>query len=94
MIPDNHIDYNGKRYPVFLVNIVDQSTVSSAQNMETIQVPVSTESLRRELIDKPTGAPVSTVASFIDDSIFFYIPDALATKNGVEIADFVSDNCW
>lgn len=94
MIPDYYVEYNGKRYPVFLINILDQTTEESAENMEFIEVPVSVESLSRQLIDSDSGSPVSPEATSIDEEISFYIPDYLADKEATEIADFVSDNYW
>lgn len=93
MTPDRYIDYAGKRYPVFVINIIDQSDEDSAQNMETIEVSLSVESLSGVLIDS-SGNPNDTEASAIDEDIFFYIPDEMADKDVSEIADFVSDNCW
>lgn len=93
MIPNEYIEYNGKQYPLFLVNIIDQSDEESAQNMEMIEVPISVTSLSNVLIDS-SGSPVNAEATAIDERIFFYIPDELADKEANEIADFVSDSCW
>lgn len=93
MTPDKYIEYNGKNYPVFNLNIVDQSDEDSAQNMEMIKVAVSVQSLSDVLIDS-SGSPVNAEATAIDERVFFYIPDELADKEANVIADFVSDNCW
>ena len=93
MIPYKHIEYNGERYPVFIINIIDQNSEEAAQNMKTIRVAVSVESLARELMDL-SGTPVNSEATVLDKDIFFYIPDELAGRDACEIADFVSDNCW
>ena len=63
-------------------------------NMVFIEVAVSIESLNEKLIDAATGAPVNSEAAAIDEEIFFYIPEDIASKSAAEIADFVSDNCW
>lgn len=94
MTPDRYVEYDGKQYPVYLVNIIDQETEDSAMNMETIEVPISVESLSHKLIDQSTGTPVNSIATAIDEEIFFYIPDDMASKSEAEVADFVSDNCW
>lgn len=94
MTPDRYIEYDGKQYPVYLINIIDQTTMDSAMNMEFIEVPISIESLNHELIDQSTGTPVNSVATAIDEEIFFYIPDDMASKSEAEVADFVTDNCW
>lgn len=94
MTPDRYIQYDGKQYPVYLVNIIDQETQNSAMNMETIEVSISVESLSRKLIDQSTKTPINSAAATIDEDIFFYIPDEMASKSAAEIADFVSDNCW
>lgn len=93
MIPDRYIEYNGKHYPVFILNIIDQNDEESAQNMEMIEVSVSVESLERELIDD-SGNPINAEATAINEEIFFYIPDEMADKEASQIADFVTDNCW
>lgn len=94
MTPDRYVEYDGKQYPVYLVNIIDQETEDSAMNMETIEVPISVESLRQKIIDQSTGAPIDSKATFIDEGIFFYILDEMASLSEAEVADFVSDNCW
>lgn len=94
MTPDRYVEYDGKQYPVYLVNIIDQETVDSAMNMETIEVPISVESLSQKIIDQATGAPIDSKATYIDEGIFFYIPDEMAFLSEAEVADFVSDNCW
>lgn len=94
MTPDRYIEYDGKQYPVFLINIIDQTTVESAMNMEFIEVPISIESLSHKLIDQSTGTPVNSVAATIDEEIFFFIPDDMTSKSKAEVADFVTDNCW
>jgi len=94
MTPDRYVEYDGKQYPVYLVNIIDQETEDSAMNMETIEVPISVESLSQKLIDQLTRAPIDSKATFIDEGIFFYIPDEMASLSEAEVADFVSDNCW
>lgn len=93
MIPNEYIEYNGKQYPLFLVNIINQSDEESTQNMEMIEVPISVTSLSNVLIDL-SDSPVNAEATAIDERVFFYIPDELADKEANEIADFVSDNCW
>lgn len=93
MTPDKYIEYNGKNYPVFNLNIVDQSDEDSTQNMEMIEVAVSVQSLSDILIDS-SGSPVNEEARILDEEIFFYIPDELADKEANEIADYVTDNCW
>lgn len=93
MIPDRYIEYNGKSYPVFNLNIVDQGDEDSAQNMEMIEVEVSVQSLSNVLINS-SGSPVNDEASVLDEEIFFYIPDELEYGEASEIADFVSNNCW
>lgn len=93
MIPDRYIEYNGEHYPVFDIYIVDQSDEDSAQNMKTIEVSVSVESLEGLLIDS-SGNPVNAEAAAVDEEIFFYIPDELEYGEANEIADFVSNNCW
>lgn len=93
MIPDRYIEYNGKHYPVFILNIIDQSDEESAQNMKMTEVAVSVESLEGVLIDD-SGNPVNAEATAIDEEIFFYIPDEMADKEASQIADFVTDNCW
>lgn len=93
MSPDKYIEYNGKNYPVFNLNIVDQSDEDSAQNMEMIEVAVSVQSLSDMLTDS-SGSPVNEEARILDEEIFFYIPDELADKEANEIADYVTDNCW
>lgn len=94
MTPDRYVEYDGKQYPVYLVNIIDQETEDSAMNMETIEVPISVESLSQKIIDQSTGAPIDSEATEIDEEIFFYIPDEMASLSEAEVADFVSDNCW
>lgn len=76
MIPDRYIEYNGEHYPVFDIYIVDQSDEDSAQNMKTIEVSVSVESLEGLLIDS-SGNPLNAEAAAVDEEIFFYIPDEL-----------------
>ncbi len=93
MIPDRYIEYNGKHYPVFILNIIDQSDEESAQNMKMTEVAVSVESLEGVLIDD-SGNPINAEATAIDEEIFFYIPDEMADKEASQIADFVTDNCW
>lgn len=94
MTPDRYVEYDGKQYPVYLINIIDQETEDSAMNMETIEVPISVESLSQKIIDQSTGAPIDSEATEIDEEIFFYIPDEMASLSEAEVADFVSDNCW
>lgn len=94
MQPTDYVSYNGKEYPLFEVDIIDQETEESAENMEFMTVTVSTQSLSSQLIDSATGLPVDKRAERLDNDIFFYIPDELADKEANEIADFVSDNCW
>lgn len=94
MTPDRYVEYDGKQYPIYLVNIMDQETVDSAMNMEFIEVSISVESLSHKLIDQSTGAPIDSKATYIDEEIFFYIPDDMTSKSEAEVADFVSDNCW
>ena len=93
MIPDRYIEYNVEHYPVFDIYIVDQSDEDSAQNMKTIEVSVSVESLEGLLIDS-SGNPLNAEAAAVDEEIFFYIPDELEYGEASEIADFVSNNCW
>lgn len=94
MKPTNYITYNGESFPVFVINIIDQTDEKSAMNMKFISISVSVESLSERLIDPTTGAPVSSIATAIDQGIFFYIPDELADKEADEIANYVTDNCW
>lgn len=94
MTPDRYIEYDGKQYPVYLINIINQGAEASAMNMEFIEVPISLESLSQRLIDQSIGAPINSIATAIDEEIFFYIPDDMAFKSEVEVADYVSDNCW
>ena len=94
MTPTSHITYNGETFPVFVINIIDQIDEDSAMYMKVISVSVSIESLSKRLIDADTGVPVSSIASAIDEGIFFYIPDELADKEADEIANYVTDNCW
>lgn len=94
MNPYKYVEFNGKQYPLFRINIVNQSTVKSAQMLKFESVVVSTESLSQQIIDSESGLPVNKLASEIDEQIFFYIPDELAGKTDAEVADFVSDNCW
>lgn len=94
MIPYRYIEYDGKQYPVYHVNIIDQGTEGSAMNMKTIEVSISIESLNHKLIDQSTGTPINSVADAINQEVFFYIPDDMASKPETEVADFVSDNCW
>lgn len=93
MIPDRYIEYDGKQYPIYLINIIDQTTIDSAMNMEFIEVPISIESLSHKLIDQSTGTPVNSMATAIDEEIFFYIPDDMTSKFKDEVADYVTDNC-
>lgn len=94
MQPTDYVSYNGKEYPLFEVDIIDQETEESAENMEFMTVTVATQSLSSQLIDSATGLPVDKRAERLDNDIFFYIPDELADKEANEIADFVSDSCW
>ena len=94
MKPSDNVFYNGKEYPLFYIDIIDQETEESAENMEFMTVTVGTQSLLSQLIDSATGMPVDKSAERLDNDIFFYIPDELADKEAHEIADYVSDNCW
>lgn len=94
MIPDRYVEYDGKRYPVYIVNIINQQTEDFAMNMETIEVPISVKSLSQKIIDQSTGTPIDSAATAIDEEIFFYIPDEMASLSEAEVSDFVSDNCW
>ena len=94
MKPNDYISYKGKEYPLFQVDIIDQETEESAENMEFMTVTVATQLLSDQLIDSATGMPVDKSAERLDNEIFFYIPDELAEREACEIADYVSDNCW
>ena len=94
MKPSDYIEYKGKEYPLFDVDIIDQETEESAEDMEFMTVTGATQSLSDQLIDSATGMPVDKSAERRDNDIFFYIPDELADKEAHEIADYVSDNCW
>ena len=66
MKPNDHIVYNGKEYPLFQVDIIDQETEESAENMEFMTVTVATQSLSDQLIDSITGMPVDKINIYIE----------------------------
>ena len=94
MKPNDHIFYNGKEYPLFQIDIIDQETEESAKNIEFMTVTVATQSLSDQLINSATGMPFDKSAERLDNEIFFYIPDELAEREACEIAEYVTDNCW
>lgn len=94
MIPYKYIEFEGKSCPLFRINIVDQSTVESAEQLKFESVVISVESLSQQIINTSSGMPINSLATEIDECIFFYIPDELMYQTEAEVADYVSDNCW
>lgn len=94
MKPYKYVEFEGKLYPLFRINIVDQSTEESARQLKFESVIISVESLSQQIIDRASGMPVNSLATEIDECIFFYIPDEMIHKTKADVADYVSDNCW
>jgi len=78
----NHIEYRGKKYPVFSLDITIKGKMEN--------VSISVESLQSELM--PDWIWRDTEAEHIDETIFFYIPDDVAEKPEAEIVKFMEDN--
>lgn len=74
MKPYKYVEFEGKLYPLFRINIVDQSTEESAGQLKFESVVISVESLSQQIIDGASGVPVNSLATEIDEYIFFYVP--------------------
>ncbi len=78
----NHIEYRGKKYPVFSLDLIIEGKKEN--------VNVSVEPLQSELM--PNWDWRDAEAQQIDESIFFYIPEDVAKKPEAEIVKFMEDN--
>ncbi len=84
MEPHDHIEYEGKEYPLYFLDIPNEDD-------GTVQRAVSTESLARAALDE-NGLPLNPEAERIDDDIFFYVPEEIAEGNEDDIVDFITEN--
>lgn len=82
MKPADIIEYQGKEYPIFSLQL--------SIDGETINADVSVESLDEALCPKDKFA--DELAVEIDNSIFFFIPEDMADKSEEEIIKFIEEN--
>ncbi len=86
MNPHDYIEYKGKKYPVFYLELESDTDAWSGESM------VATEVLRKVLIDDSNGLPVDKEAECVDHDIFFYIPDEVAGWKEEDIVEFINEN--
>ncbi len=85
MNPHDYIEYKGKKYPVFYLELESDTDAWSGESM------VATEALMKEIIGD-NGLPVDREAEAIDEEIFFYIPDEVAGWKEEDIVEFINEN--
>lgn len=74
------ITFNGTQYPVRWLGI------------ENTMQCIGTESLSKALLDETTSMPINKEAEQVDDTIFFYVPDAQLNDKATVLRKFIIDN--
>ena len=82
MKPTSIIEYRGKEYPMFSLQV--------SIDGETLDADVSVESLDEALC--PNGNYADELAVEIDNTIFFFIPDDMVDKSEDEIIKLIEEN--
>ena len=88
----SHISYHGKEYPAREIYL---NGYSKSDEFWHGEYTVSVTSLNKEIeeaLDMPIESPEHTEATWIDDGIFFYVPDHLINAADSELSKYIMDN--
>ena len=91
---ENSIKFKGKQYPILDIFL---NGYSKSGEFWYGEYTISTESLHRELekaFAMPIGSEDRDHADWIDNGIFFYVPDHIINAGDNVVSKYIMDNLY